>query len=343
MVYACKKSDQEAPLLPQFLGFEKPMHFPDPVYAFESNPITKAGFELGKRLFHDPLLSRNNTIACASCHIQTASFTHHGHDVSHGIDDLIGIRNSMPIMNLAWSKEFFWDGGVFNLDLLAVVPIENPVEMDEKMPNVIRKLQATNHYAALFQHAFGTPDITSARLSQALSQYMLMAISANSKYDQVMRKESHVTFTEEENRGYLFFKEKCSNCHTEPLFTDKQMRDNGLGPNLAGDMGRYAVTLNTSDKYKFKVPSLRNLAYSAPYMHDGSLYTLSAVLDHYRLHVLPTENLDPQLKHADGTRGIAMTDLEKADLLAFLATLNDASFVRNEILAEPSDMGLNLK
>ncbi|UIR56040.1 cytochrome-c peroxidase [Sphingobacterium sp. SRCM116780] len=342
LVYACQKSGEVKPEVLKFLGFEKPIHFPEPIYAFESNPITEAGFELGKRLFHDPLLSRNNTIACASCHIQTASFTHHGHDVSHGIDDLVGIRNSIPIMNLAWSKEFFWDGGVFNLDLVSVVPIENPVEMDEKMPNVIKKLQATSHYAELFKKAFGTADITSARLSQALSQFMLMAVSDNSKYDQVMRGEQGVTFTEEEKRGYIFFKDKCSACHTEPLFTDRQMHDNGLGPNLAGDVGRYAITLNPKDKYKFKVPSLRNLAYSAPYMHDGSIYTLSAVLDHYRFQVLPTENLDPILKQSDGTRGITMTEQNKVDLLAFLATLNDASFVKNELLSGPTAVGFNL-
>lgn len=336
MVYACKKSADAIPDVGRlFPGFITPTHFPEVSYKFSENKLTEAGFELGKRLFYEPRLSRNNTIACASCHIQSANFTHHGHDVSHGIDDRLGIRNPMPIMNLAWNKFFFWDGGVFNLDLLAVVPIENPVEMDEKVPNVIAKLQAHPDYPTLFEKAFGSSEITSAKMSKALSQFMLMAVSDNSKYDQVMRKEKDVSFTESEQRGYIFFKNNCARCHTEPLFTDADFHDNGLGPNPAGDQGRYNVTLNNADKYKFKVPSLRNLRWSAPYMHDGSIYTLSGVLDHYRKFMQNTQNLDNGFRRKDEAPGVSMTDMEKEDLLDFLNTLNDEIFIKEQLLSEP--------
>lgn len=336
VAYACKKADETLPDLDElFPGFLKPGHFPEPVYKFTENEVTEAGFELGKRLFHEPRLSRNNTIACASCHIQSANFTHHGHDVSHGIDDQLGIRNPMPIMNLAWNKAFFWDGGVFNLDLLSIVPIENPVEMGERVPNVLVKLRAHPDYPTLFEKAFGSREITSAKMSKALSQFMLMAVSDNSKYDQVIRGEKGISFTESEQRGYLFFQNNCSRCHSEPLFTDGDFHDNGLGRNPAGDEGRYAVTLNPTDKLKFKVPSLRNLKWSAPYMHDGSIYTLSGVLDHYRKFMQHTENLDMGFRHMDGTRGVAMTDVEKEDLLNFLNTLNDETFVKKQLLSEP--------
>lgn len=338
-VYACRKSGDVIPELTElFPGFVKPDHFPEPAFNFKENEVTEAGFELGKRLFYESRLSRNNTIACGSCHIQSANFTHHGHDVSHGIDDRLGTRNPMPIMNMAWNTSFFWDGGVFNLDLLSIVPIENPLEMDEKMPNVLAKLQAHPDYPALFREAFGSEEITSAGLSKALSQFMVMAVSDNSKYDQVMRKEPGISFTEAEKRGYLFFQDNCNRCHREPLFTDNQFHDNGLGLNPAKDEGRYAITLNPEDRLKFKVPSLRNLRWSAPYMHDGSIYTLNGVMEHYRTFMQETENLDAGFRRADGSVGISMTDMEKEDLTQFLNTLNDESFLKKSLLAEP-DLG----
>lgn len=338
LVFACKKGSDVLPDV--FAGFTKPANFPEPEYDFSRNPVTEAGFELGKRLFYEPRLSRNNTIACGSCHIQSASFTHHGHDVSHGIDDRLGTRNPMPIVNLAWQREFFWDGGVFDLDLSPVNAITSPVEMDETVPNVIRKLREHPDYPALFKKAFGTEEITDARLFKALSQFMLMAVSADTKYDKVMRNEEGAAFTEAEKKGYVFFKQRCATCHSEPLLTDRSYRNNGLQPNRVNDIGRDSVTLNPRDRYAFKVPSLRNWQYTAPYMHDGRFLTLNRVLEHYRSGIVDSETLDPIFRQPDGRIGIPMTDEEKENLMAFLQTLNDREFVTNPLFAEPEMGGL---
>lgn len=325
-VYACTKSVEK-----QFLSFQQPGNFPEPVYRFATNLVTKEGFELGRKLFYDPILSRNNTISCGSCHIQTSAFTQHGHSVSHGIEDKLGVRNSPPIMNLAWNTSFMWDGGVFDLDLQPVAPITNHVEMDETVTNVISKLKAHPDYPGLFQSAFGTTEISTARFMKALSQFMAMCVSSNSKYDSVIRKEGK-TFTKQEEEGYALYKQKCSSCHTEPLFTDQSFRNNGIGIGLIDDAGRYAITLDETDRYKFKVPSLRNLDYTAPYMHDGRFLTMDAVLDHYSSGVKQTQNLDMILQNNEP--GIPMTADEKTKIKAFLKTLNDKVFIANKLLSE---------
>jgi cytochrome c peroxidase len=328
--WACDQVDENPEL---FHGFVQPEGFPEPEYDFSRNGVTKDGFELGKRLFFEPRLSRNNTIACGSCHIQSAAFTHHGHDVSHGIDDQLGIRNPQPIMNLAWGKEFFWDGGVFDLDLAAINAITSPVEMDETVPNVLRKLREHPEYPGLFKKAFGTEEITDARFFKALSQYMLLAVSDQSDYDKVRRHEAE--FTEDQLAGYRIFRKSCASCHAEPLLTDRSYRNNGLAPNPVDDQGRYDVTLNAADKYKFKVPSLRNWEYTAPYMHDGRFMTLNRVIEHYRSGMVDSETIDPVFRNEDGSIGIQMSDTEKEHLIAFLQTLNDRDFVANPLLAEP--------
>ncbi len=315
-----------------FPGFIAPDHFPATTYHFETNEITEAGFELGRRLFYEPRLSRNNTVSCGSCHIQSSAFTHHGHDVSHGIDDRLGKRNSPPIMNLAWSPTFMWDGGVFDLDLQPIAPITAHEEMDETVENVLTKLRAHQDYPALFQKAFGSTEITSATMLKALSQFMLMCVSSQSKYDSVVTNQG-ASFTTAESQGYIVFQQKCGSCHKEPLFTDFSFRNNGIGIGHNNDSGRYAITLNADDMYRFKVPSLRNLKYTAPYMHDGRFYTLDAVLDQYSLHMKDMDNLDEQLRK-DGTVGISLSATERSNLLAFLNTLNDPVFVTNPLLAE---------
>lgn len=330
-VYACNK-EQQANVVEPFSGFQKPDHFPLPVYDFANNPITKEGFELGRKLFYENKLSGNNTVSCGSCHIQTAAFTHHGHSVSHGIFDRLGVRNSPPIMNLAWSKTFMWDGGVFNLDLQPIAPITNHVEMEDSVEHVLSKLRQDSRYPPLFKKAYGREEITTARFLKALSQFMLMCVSSNSKYDSVMRHKSQ--FTTNEQSGYALFQQKCASCHAEPLFTDNSFRNNGLSISMVNDEGRYAITLNAADKYKFKVPSLRNLQYTPPYMHDGRLLTLEGVLDHYAGQVQNTLNLDPSLRQANGQLGIPLTTDEKANIISFLLTLSDKSFLTNKQLSE---------
>lgn len=311
-VIACNKDVVE-----QMLSFDRPANFPEPVYRFNTNVISQPKFELGRKLFYEPRLSRNNTVSCGSCHIQSSAFTHHGHDVSHGIDDRLGSRNSQSVMNMAWSNTFFWDGGVFDLDLQPIAPITNPVEMDETMENVMAKLKADETYPALFDKAFGSEEINTERMMKALSQFMVMLVSANSKYDKVMRNEGE-SFTINEKKGYELFQTKCASCHKEPLFTDHSFRNNGIGIGLNNDMGRFAITLNESDKYTFKVPSLRNLSFTSPYMHDGRFITLEAVLDRYN----------------GGELGITLSKDERDLILAFLKTLDDVEFINDKRFAE---------
>ena len=332
-IVACEKNNDSDNAINTFLGFKKPANFPEPAYKFENNKVTKAGFELGRSLFYEPRLSRNNTISCGSCHIQSSAFTQHGHDVSHGIDDRLGTRNSPPIMNLAWSKAFMWGGGIFDLDLQPIVPITTHEEMDESIENVMAKLRELPKYTNMFKDAFGTEEINTARFMKALSQFMLMCISSESKYDKVIRQEDGLSFTTEEQAGYALFRVKCASCHAEPLFTDGTFRNNGLGISPINDQGLYNATLIPTDRYKFKVPSLRNLRYTAPYMHDGRFLSLPAVLEHYNAEVQPTTNLDPLLNQS-GQIGIRLTDQDKANLIAFLATLNDEAFINNKMLSE---------
>lgn len=315
-----------------FSGFTRPTNFPSPVYDVNKNPVTKSKFELGRMLFYETALSKDNTISCGSCHIQSAGFTQHGHDVSHGIDDRLGSRNSPPIMNLAWSKSFFWDGGVFNLDLQPITPITNPVEMDEKMENVLLKLRSKPEYISKFKEAFGTGLISGTDLFKALSSYMVMCISSDSKYDSVVRK-SGATFTKEENAGLILFRKDCAGCHKEPLFTDGSFRYNGLDYTHNNDSGRVAITLDPKDRYCFKVPSLRNLSFTAPYMHDGRFNTIAEVLNHYSdgIHMRP--NLDPLLIK-NGKPGIPLSKRDKDNLTAFLKTLDDTKFITRTDLSE---------
>ena len=313
--------------------FKVPANFPKPVYDFKNNPVTQAGFQLGRDLFYDAGFSRNYTISCSFCHIQAAAFTHHGHDISHGIDNLVTMRNAPPVMNLAWSTSFMWDGRIATLDEQPFVPITDHVEMDCSLDTVVARLQAGKDYPALFKKAFGSSKITQQNVLKALSQFMLMCVSANSKYDKVMRHEGE-TFTPDETVGYAIFKRDCNSCHKEPLFTDYSFRNNGFNIVSTKDKGRFNATHDSSDMYKFKVPSLRNLAYTAPYMHNGQLYQFRSVIPQYRFYVEDNPNLDTLLVH-NAKRGFDMINKEAEQLQAFLETLNDSSFVKNIALSEP--------
>lgn len=324
---ACSKGGSQA-IKPEEL-FAVPANFPKPVYDFSKNPITHDGFELGKALFYDGNLSRDGTISCAECHSQPSAFTHHGHDLSHGIDNKIGIRNAPPIQNMAFQKEFFWDGGVFDLDLFSIAPIENPVEMDEKLGNVLEKLRKQEKYTMLFQKAYGSKEVTTERFLKALSQFMLALVSANSRYDKYARKESGGTLNADELEGLGIFKQKCASCHSGELFTDLSYRNNGLPVYNKEDTGRMRITAAEGDSYKFKVPSLRNIAITAPYMHDGRFYSLEAVLNHYSDGVIESKSLDGLLK-TNQTLGIALNKDEKIKLIAFLKTLTDEEFLKNK-------------
>ena len=327
LLLACASPEQDPDPVVKEPLFKQPTNFPAPAYALASNPVTEEGFELGKALFNDPMLSRDNTISCVECHNQSYAFTHHGHDVSHGVDNRVGTRNAQPVQNMAWQKEFFWDGGVGDLDLFSVAPIENPLEMDENLGNVLTKLRSTQKYPALFNKAYGSTEITSQKFLKALSQFMLSLVSANSRYDKYVRKEGGI-LNSEELAGLSLFQQKCSSCHAGDLFTDQSYRNNGLNIQGSKDEGRFRITERVEDRFKFKVPSLRNVEMTAPYMHDGRFYTLEEVLHHYASGVQQTPNVDASLKN-----GIPLTAEEQAKIVAFLKTLTDREFLTNQKFA----------
>jgi cytochrome c peroxidase len=310
----------------EFKGFEKPTNFPNPLYRFQYNKVTKDGFELGRKLFYDGILSRDGSISCGSCHQQIAAFAHFDHPVSHGIDDRLGTRNSPVLQNLAWSPSFFWDGGVFDLDLFSFAPIQNPVEMDEDIQNVLSKLKMHPTYPGLFKKAFGTDSITSTNFMYALSQFMNMLVSNNSRYDKYIAGDaSALSITEIE--GLNLFMQNCNRCHTAPLFTDNKFHNNGIA--RLADKGRYEITLVDSDLYKFKTPSLRNIEKSIPYFHDGRTNTLEQVLNHYTSNIQSTGTVDEGLKG-----GIALSADDKTKIIAFLKTLTDDTFLKDTRFSE---------
>lgn len=309
--------------------FSVPKHFPKPVYDFSKNPLSTSSITLGRALFYDPILSRNNTISCASCHSPYAAFTHVDHNLSHGIDDRIGTRNSPALMNLAWQNSFMWDGAINHLDMQALAPISHPDEMGSKIDSVIIRLQKSTLYPTLFYNAYGDSSVTGERTLKSIAQFMLSIVSANAKYDRV--KQGKEKFTAQEANGYRLFQKNCNSCHKEPLFTNYQFENNGLpiDPKL-NDLGRMKISHSSEDSLKFKVPTLRNIEYSYPYMHDGRFKTLSEVLRHYTQGTVQSKTLSPLLQ-----QGIILNSNEKVDLTAFLLTLSDKEFLFKAEYAYP--------
>ncbi len=306
-------------------GWPKP-----PIDFFAGNPLTEQSFQLGRKLFYDGRLSRDGNFACSSCHQQFAAFSTYDHDLSHGFNDAFTTRNAPPLFNLAWMKTFHWDGGINHIEVQPLSPLTAENEMAENIDSVLARLNKDAVYKKMFKAAYGTDDITTQRMLKALAQFVGTIVSYNSKYDKVQRGEA--TFTASEQRGYEFFKAKCNDCHKEPLFTDNSYRNNGMEMNKSlKDPGRFRATGDSSDMLKFKVPSLRNLNYTFPYMHDGRYYTLGQVIEHYRSKIVTTQpTLDPLLKDR-----IAINPAEKNDLLNFLQALNDTVMVNNNRFSQP--------
>lgn len=332
LLVACSK-DEKDPYVPIPLEFNVPANFPEPTYNFSQNPPTEQGFELGKKLFYDGRLSSTGVISCGFCHIQDFAFTHHTHIVSHGVNGALGTRNAPSLANMAFMEDFTWDGAVEHLDLQPIIPITSEVEMNETFNSILAKLKADDKYVDLFAKAFENDSINTENMLNALSQFVVMMVSANTKYDRVMRNEG-AFFTTEEEQGKAIFEQKCASCHAGILFTDQSYRNNGLpiDPEY-NDVGRMRVTGLETDKYKFKVPSLRNVFVTYPYMHDGRFQTLMDVLNHYDGGMVETQNLDPIFKQGQ-TLGIPLTEVEKAKLITFLKTLTDDDFIFDERFSE---------
>jgi|SRR6185437_5786890 len=307
-----------------------PKEFPRPIYTFENNLPTPAGFTLGRKLFYDPILSKDSSISCGFCHQRIAAFAHIDHPISHGINGLLGKRNVPPLQNLIWQNTYMWDGGVNNLEVQPLSPITNPVEMNENIADVIAKLQHNKSYVAMFTSAFGDSVINSQRLLKVLAQFTGMMVSSNSRYDKFMRHED--TLSTAELNGLKLFRANCANCHKEPLFTDNTYRNNGLKyDDSFKDSGRIKITGVKDDFMKFRVPSLRNVEMTYPYMHDGRLRTLKQVLDHYTSKLDFEAGTDKSLMKSQ-----SLSEQDKSDIIAFLKTLTDKTFLYDRRFADPS-------
>ena len=314
------------------IPFKIPKNWEKPSYDFSKNPLTEEGFFLGKNLFYDPILSRDNTISCASCHLQATGFTHVDHDLSHGIDGKIGLRNSIALVNLAWRQDFMWDGGINHIDVQPLAPITSKFEMDETLQNIVKKLNQSTYYKSLFKNAFNDTLITGQKTLLAISQFLLQLNSFNSKYDKFIRQEKGGDFTEQEKNGLKIFRNNCANCHKEPLFTNNEFENIGLPIDSSlNDFGRMNITQNPNDFLKFRVPSLRNIQFTFPYMHDGRFKKLSEVINHYVGGIQNSKTLSGKLKG----KPILLSHEEKIDVIVFLLTLTDTEFLFNNRFTYP--------
>ncbi len=316
--------------------FEVPGGFPRPALP-EDNPLTVEGVQLGRKLFQDARFSINGRQSCASCHRPSAAYVDPGKAVSPGAEGNQGTRNTMSLFNLAWKQLFFWDGRAPSLREQVLQPIQNPMEMHETLSNVVAKLAAGDSVRGRFAEAFGTPEVTIDRIARALEQFLLTRVSADSKFDRFLAGEA--TLSPEEERGRrLFFTEydpargltgaDCFHCHKSFLFKSQDFANNGLDGQPT-DLGRFVVTGRRGDRGRFAVPSLRNVALTAPYMHDGRIATLEQAVEHYRSGVKRSPTLDPNLaKHPDG--GVPFSESDRGALVAFLSTLTDMRLLENQ-------------
>lgn len=324
---SCRKTDNPNNLT--LVEQEIPEGFPAPFYRFADNPLTKEGIELGRQLFYDGRLSKDGNFPCASCHQQIAAFGTYEHDRSHGYNGSHTLRNAPVLFNLAWQDKFHWDGEFNSLFDEAAQPINGHIEMAETFNNVIDKLQKDPSYRKQFKKIFRTEFITPVHVLKALAQFTGSLVSANSKYDRY--KKGTVNFTAQEEAGYQLFLTHCNNCHQEPMFTDYSLRNIGLPvDNFLNDYGKIRLTKKPEDSLKFKVPTLRNVYISSNYMHDGRFNTLSQCINHYRSGIQQSATLDPLL-----TNGIQLTDGEVTNLVLFLRTLTDSSFIKDTRYSKP--------
>ncbi len=313
------------------IEFIIPKGWPQPVYNFKQNPLTEEGFELGRKLFYDGRLSKDGNFSCASCHQQFAAFATYDHPLSHGFNNSFSFRNAPGLFNLAWQKEFMWDGGVNHLDLQPLAPLTDPHEMAENIDSVLLKLKSDTAYIRMFIAAFGKKEINTQLLTKALSQFIVLLVSADSKYDRVMQGKD--SFNLPQKLGYEIFQKKCIACHTPPFFTDFSYRNTGLSlDDYLKDEGRMRITGEKTDSLKFRVPSLRNVQETFPYAHDGRFAYLDAVFEHYRSGVIQSTTTDIVLKN-----GIPLSNFEIGQLKAFLYTLTDSAFLNNSKFSPPGE------
>jgi len=358
-IVACNKGSDPLPpvnpppVLPpdSGLGGATPFDWVDPLFFQEmvipdDNPLTVEGIDLGRQLFYDVRLSGDNTQSCAECHIQDNSFGD-PRRFSIGIGGDVGTRQAMTLINLGYQQFFFWDGRSATLEEQIVEPVVNPIEMNAQWPDVMLKIKADTAYMALFGKVFSTFDIDSIHVAKAIAQFLRTVVSSDSRFDKWRRGE--VQLTESEFSGYeLFITEggdpelggggqwgaDCFHCH--PIagmqFSDYQLHNNGLD-SVFTDLGRGEVTGDPADFGRFKTPSLRNVEFSAPYMHDGRFETLEELIEHYNSGGHFSSTVDPFMKFTQG--GLQLTEQKKLDLIAFLKSLSDPTFLNNPDFSKP--------
>lgn len=327
---------------------EIPSHFPDMIIP-KDNPMTVEGVALGRKLFYEEMLSGDNTMSCASCHAPVNSFTD-PNQFSTGIDGIQGNRNSMALVNLGWQKFFFWDGRAGSLEQQILGPVPNPIEMHQSWKDAVAKLDQDVNYRNLFYKAFGEPGIDSLKVTKAIAQFIRTMISGESKYDVMYKFENSLplssndqailpTVTPEEWAGYDLFKSlngaDCLHCHSGVLMHINKFSNNGMDATFS-DPGRGGITGNPNDMGRFKIPTLRNIALTAPYMHDGRFANLDQVIDHYSTGLVSSPTIDPLMEHL-ATAGVQL-DVQERDLLKkFLMTLTDYNFVNNPKFQDPGE------
>ncbi|WP_116769121.1 cytochrome-c peroxidase [Maribacter litoralis] len=308
-----------------------------------NNQITDNGATLGRVLFYDNNLSRNNTISCASCHIQEHGFADPT-ALSTGFDGELTSRNSMGLANARFYENgrFFWDERAESLEEQTLVPIQDLVEMGMTLPELEDKLSELDYYSTLFTNAFGDEAVSSDRIALALSQFIRSMVSYESKFDEGLAQVNDIddnfpNFTTSENRGKQLFmsnQTRCFDCHATNVFVGDDARNNGLDATIT-DPGVGGITGNNNELGEFKVPSLRNIALTGPYMHDGRFETLEEVIEHYNSGVQNNPNLDNRLTQGNNVRRLNLSDDDKQALVDFLNTLTDDEFVNDEKYANP--------
>ena len=308
-----------------------------------NNRVRNQGATLGRVLFYDTALSKNNTVSCASCHDQSKSFSD-GNRFSVGFEGGLTARNSMSLANARFYRNgrFFWDERASSLEEQVLMPIQDHIEMGLTLTELETKLSLRRRYKILFNRAFGDTIVTSERISRGLSQFVRSMVSYQSKFDEGLAQTRNPrvafpNFTNSENRGkQLFFSPQtnCAQCHSTAAFIGDRARNNGLDAQLT-DLGVGGVTGRNNDLGEFKVPSLRNIEVTAPFMHDGRFTTLEQVIEHYNSGVQNSQNLDGRLRRGNGVRRLNLSNTDKIALKDFLLTLTDRVFLTDEKFSSP--------
>ena len=308
-----------------------------------NNPVTAEGVELGRYLFYDPILSSDSTMSCASCHKQQSAFSDSPNQYSKGREGATMKRNTMPLFNLAWYPAFFWDGRAVSIEEQVFHPVRTYSEMNLQWNDAAVRLEKSKFYKALFTESFGNRKIDSIQISNAIAQFLRTLISHQSKYDQVLKGKAY--FSKDEYDGFVLVNDQtkgdCIHCHItdgDALGTTLVFSNNGIDSIYKAqdyiDKGRGAITGKSTDNGKFIVPSLRNLAFTSPYMHDGRFRTLEEVIEFYTSGIKLSANIDSKMAYAH-RGGTKLTEEEKKKVIAFLLTLSDSSFILNPEFGNP--------